>query len=600
MRIQTAARACALLTAAAFVAFASFGVRRARGEDPLPTTRSDSVREFALEDLDGKKVALSGLREAKVVVLAWTAPGCPIAKVYGPRQASLAGAYRPKGVRFLGVDSNASEDVAALRAQVAASGIGYPVLLDRDGALAQRVGVTSTTAVVVLDANRRVRYRGAVDDQYGIGGRKTEPTASWLRDAIDAVLENRAVAVSKTDAPGCAITFAAKVPAPADAAPDRTWSGGVGALVEARCAKCHRPAGGAPFSLRSYDDVKSRTAVIRDVVSTGRMPPFHADVPRGVVVDDPRLSDVEKARLLAWVDAGAPVGDATKVAAPADSAAEASADAWELGKPDAVYAFPTAQPIPADGVVPYRFVTIPTDQSEDKWVTSVEVQPGDPAVVHHVLVALQLPGQNRKKSALFDPTAGFFAAMVPGGRSLTFPEGMAKRLPKGASLVFQMHYTPYGVATEDRTRIGMRFAPAGWTPTREVFTAGVFNPRLKLPPGAKDVEVVAQLPVLFDGRILAYMPHMHLRGTSFRYEIVRPGKPPEPIFSVPRYDFNWQRPYRLVTPQVVPKGTFLRGVATYDNSADNPYNPDPAAEVTWGDQTWDEMMIGYVDYVRDP
>ena len=162
-----------------------------------------------------------------------------------------------------------------------------------------------------------------------------------------------------------------------------------------------------------------------------------------------------------------------------------------------------------------------------------------------------------------------------------------------------MHYTPYGVASEDTTRIAFRFLPAGRDPEREVHTAGVFNPRFVIPPGAKDFEVAGPLPVPFDARILTFMPHMHLRGAAFRYELIRFGEKPRTIFSVPRYDFNWQRPYRLVEPLPVPKGSFLRGVGTFDNSAGNPYNPDPTAEVRWGDQTWDEMLIGYVDYVRD-
>ena len=154
--------------------------------------------------------------------------------------------------------------------------------------------------------------------------------------------------------------------------------------------------------------------------------------------------------------------------------------------------------------------------------------------------------------------------------------------------------------TQDRTRLALKFVPGNVAPEREVFTVGVFNARFKIPAGAKGYEVAGTVPVPFDARILALMPHMHLRGAAFRYEVVRLGQPPETVFSVPRYDFNWQRPYRLTEPLPVPKGSFLRAVGTYDNSAGNPYNPDPSADVEWGDQTWDEMMIGYVDYVRDP
>jgi hypothetical protein len=179
-----------------------------------------------------------------------------------------------------------------------------------------------------------------------------------------------------------------------------------------------------------------------------------------------------------------------------------------------------------------------------------------------------------------------------------YPPGTAKRLPKGATLVFQIHYTPNGVATEDRTKIGLRFAKA--PPEREVFTAGAFNPRLRIPPGAAAHPETAALPVPWDVEILAFMPHAHVRATSFRYAVVKPGKAPaiETILDVPRYDFNWQTPYRLAEPLPVARGSWIRVDATYDNSAANPYNPDPTREVRWGDQTWDEMLIGYLDYVR--
>jgi hypothetical protein len=241
-------------------------------------------------------------------------------------------------------------------------------------------------------------------------------------------------------------------------------------------------------------------------------------------------------------------------------------------------------------------VRVPTDFPEDRWVHASEVKPGAPGVVHHALVAVVPPEATRVAGA-FAPTQGFFAAMVPGGRVQRFPEGMAKKLPKGHTLVFQMHYTPNGVATTDVTRIGFRFGPK---PDREVRTAGVFNPALKIPPGAPNWEVKAMLPVPFDARILSFMPHMHLRGASFRYLVWTEEGGDKVVCDVPHYDFNWQTPVRCAKPLVVRKGSRLKAVATFDNSEKNPYNPDPTAEVRWGDQTWEEMMIGYVDYVIDP
>ena len=568
----------------------AFGDGDRRGEAP-PTTRVDSVREFSLSDLDGKTHALSEWRESKIVVLAWTAPGCPIAMVYAPRLAELAKVYEGRGVRFVGVDSNAGESVDALKRLAGGAGWTFPVLLDRDGALAERVGAKTTTAVAVLDGNRRVRYRGAVDDQYGIGGRKAEPGKRFLVDAIEAVLAAKTVSTERTEAPGCAITFAT----PATPSTALSWNKDVSSILRGRCAICHRPGRIGPFALETFDDARSRTAMIKQVVSEGRMPPWHADAPRGRFENDSRLEDAEKTTLLSWIDGGAPEGDAKD--APPPPAPPTSDDAWAMGKPDVVLSFTAPIHVPADGVVPYKYVEVPTDFPEDRWVRATEVKAGAPTVVHHVLVAA-VGKDRRKRGVAFNPIDGFFSAMVPGSRPVLYPDGYAKKLPKGSVLLFQMHYTPNGIAVDDRTKIGLLFAKE--EPKHEVFTAGAFNPGLRIPPGAADWEVMGMLPVPFDAKILTYMPHMHLRGTAFRYEIVRLGKPAELILSVPRYDFNWQTPYRLKEPQAVPKGSFLRAVGTYDNSEKNPYNPDPKAEVTWGDQTWDEMLIGYVDYVREP
>jgi hypothetical protein len=229
-------------------------------------------------------------------------------------------------------------------------------------------------------------------------------------------------------------------------------------------------------------------------------------------------------------------------------------------------------------------------------VQAVEVNPGAPDVVHHVLVATMEPG-TRRRAVLFDPLRGFFAAMVPGGRSLSYPAGQAKRLPKGSVLLFQMHYTPNGVAVEDSTSIGLWFLKE--PPAREVRTAGAYNPGLRIPAGDPAWEVSAELPVPAATRILSFMPHMHLRGKSFRYSVIEPGKPERTLLDVPRYDFNWQTPYRLATPIPVAAGSLFKATGVFDNSEANPYNPDPKSEVRWGDQTWEEMMIGYVDYVWD-
>lgn len=565
----------------------------ADAEDVPGTARVDSVKDMRLPTLDGTQVALSDHRTAAALVLCWTAPGCPVAEVQAPRLKALAEAFAAREVVFLGVCSDAGTPLERLVEHRRRHQWAFPVLRDEAGVLAQRVGARTTTTVVLLDRHRRIRYRGALDDQYGVTGRKPAPTREHLRAALDEVLDSKPVALADTDAPGCPITFAA----PAAAATPYTWAGEAAAIIHRRCAGCHREGEGAPFSLLGYADVAGRSAVLREVIEQGRMPPWTAEGPPGMYEDDRRLTPEERSTLLSWLGGGVPEGDAAK-APPAP--APVTADGWEIGAPDLVLEFPEAQPVPADGVVPYRFVEVPTNLAEDRWVVASEVRPGAPQVVHHVLVQV-VPEKARARHSAFSPHLGFFAAMVPGGRSTRYPDGMAKKLPKGSRLFFQMHYTPNGIAQQDRTRIGLRFAKE--PPREEVRTIGVFPLGLDIPPGVANHPVSAMFPVPFDAKVLAYMPHMHLRGTSARYEVVdlrAPAAAPDLLFEVKRYDFNWQTPYRLKQPRLVRggPGIMLKVTGTFDNSYGNPYNPDPEQRVGWGDQTWDEMLIGYLDYVQ--
>jgi peroxiredoxin len=582
--------------AAALVALllgAALASREARPEDVPGTARVDSIKDVRLPDLAGKEIALSDHREARALVLAWTAPGCPVAEVQAPRLAKLAKEQAAAGVTFLGVCSDAGTPLERLTAHAEKHAVPYPILRDEAGLLAQRVGAKTTTTVVLLDRHRRVRYRGALDDQYGVAGRRAEPSRHHLKEALAEVLGAKRVSVEETPAPGCPISFAVPATKPATV----TWSDGAAAVIHRRCATCHREGEAGPFPLAAYGDAAGRLAVLREVIEQERMPPWTAAGPIGTFEDDRRLTPEEKATVLAWLDGGAPEGDPAKAPALPEIP---TVDGWQLGTPDLVLEFPAPQSIPAEGVVPYRFIEVPTELEEDRWVTAWEVRPSAPQVVHHALVAAVPKGARARRGA-FEPHLGFFAAMVPGGRSTRYPDGTAKKLTAGSRLFFQMHYTPNGVAAEDLTRIGLHFAKE--PPKHEVKTAGAFPLMLSIPPGDPAHEAVGMVPVPFDAQVLAFMPHMHLRGKSARYEVVDltdSKKPPEVLFDCPKYDFNWQTPYRLKEPRLVRGGLgiMLKVVGVFDNSYANPYNPDPEARVGWGDQTWDEMLIGYLDYIQ--
>ena len=290
----------------------------------------------------------------------------------------------------------------------------------------------------------------------------------------------------------------------------------------------------------------------------------------------------EKADLLDWINGQQLEGNDADAPEPTNFSRD-----WQIGEPDAIYEFPRAIPIRATGIMPYKYIEIPTRLNQDRWVEAVEVKPGALGVVHHVLVYAVAPGQQVRNQV------NYWAGYVPGNGARIFPESHARLLPKGATLVFQMHYTPNGTATTDKTKIGIRFAED--PPEFEVITGSVVNRRFTIPPGAKNVQVSGEMRVPVDATVLGFLPHHHLRGMAGRYEAVRPNGNVT-LLNVPNYDFNWQLFYQYSSPTPFRSGSVIRYTAWYDNSEDNPANPNPGVTVRWGPQTEDEMHVGYIEF----
>jgi hypothetical protein len=362
-----------------------------------------------------------------------------------------------------------------------------------------------------------------------------------------------------------------------------TYAADVAAILQARCQTCHRPRAAAPFSLVDYDDARRWSASIREVVEARRMPPWPADPRYGRFANDRRLSEKDRATLLAWVDQGSLLGDPAKIPPRATFP-----DGWAVDKPDVVYEMPEEYLVPADGVIRYQYFRVPLNLAEDRWVQSIECLPGDRSVVHHIIAFLVAKGRK-------DPV--YLGGYAPGELPSVYDPGIAKHVPAGSDLVFEVHYTPMGKAKKDRSKVGMIFAKA--PPRHEAITHAIENRDLVIPPGAADAEVRSSFTFDADSHLLSFMPHMHLRGKDFLYRVTIPGKEPRILLSVPAFDFAWQSVYRLEEPLFVPKGTVVECVAHFDNSAANPANPDPTKEVRWGDQTFEEMMSGFIDYYRD-
>lgn len=372
------------------------------------------------------------------------------------------------------------------------------------------------------------------------------------------------------------------------------------------------------MSFMTYDQVRPWAKAIKTAVLTKKMPPWFADPHYGKFSNDRSLSQAEIDTLVSWVDSGSKAGDPKEAPKPREFA-----EGWQIGKPDMVLQMPEAVDVPATGVVDYTYVVIPTGFTEDKWIQAAEARPDARSAMHHIIAFVRPPGNHwladAKPGVPFIPkrygssgqgqqagNRGNLQDQVPGELLVGFAPGLppteckpgeAKLVKAGSDLVLQLHYTPNGKATTDRSRIGLVFAKE--PPQRRVMTMNALNVFLKIPPGDSNYEAHSHATMPQDVMLVNMMPHMHLRGKDFLYQAVYPTGETQVLLSVPHYNFNWQLAYVEQHEILLPKGTRIECTAHYDNSANNPANPDPTKEVRWGDQTWEEMMIGWFDVSFD-
>ncbi len=549
------------------------------------------IQDFQLADYHGQEHRLAELAGTKGTVVVFLGVECPLAKAYAPRLAELAQEFASQGVNLIAIDANRQDSITEMASFARVHGIKFPLLKDLSNRVADQFGAERTPEAFVLDAQRVIRYRGRIDDQYGNTGgsgyAKPKLTRRDLAEAVAAVVAAQPVEVALTDAPGCII---GRVHQPQPDA-EVTYSNQIARILQNHCVECHRPGQLAPFTLTNYDDVVGWAEMIDEVVQDRRMPPWHADPQFGHFSNDIRLSDDEVAQIHAWVSAGAPQGDPSQLPEPIQYP-----EGWMMpSEPDqVVYMGEEPYEVAAEGTVEYQYFEVDPGFTEDKWVQVAECRPGNVSVVHHIICFIRPPqGLNRENR---DARGfGFLAGFAPGTRPFVYPDGMAKKIPAGSKLVFQMHYTPNGSVQQDRSMIGLKFVEDPSTVKYQVATTNAINTFFEIPPGADNHPVHATRKLRRDTIVLSYFPHMHLRGKSMRYEAWYADGTKEVLLDVPRYDFNWQNHFILSQPKLMPKGSKIHVQAHFDNSEENPANPDPNSPVRWGDQTWEEMMIGWFD-----
>ncbi len=405
------------------------------------------------------------------------------------------------------------------------------------------------------------------------------------------------------------VTFAAALSAAAATTTPATFNKDVLPILQNKCQECHRTGEIGPMSLMTYDQVRPWAKAIKAAVLTKKMPPWTADPHYGKFSNDMSLAAAQIETISNWVDGGAKEGNPKDAPKPREFYT-----GWTIGKPDQIFAMPNKVDIPSSGVIEYTYVIIPTGFTEDKWVRAAEARPGARTAMHHVIAFLRPPGSNWLKEAVpgqpFIPGKGqrgqrgqdsvpgeLLVGYAPGLPPTILNEGQAKLVKAGSDIVLQLHYTPNGKETSDVTQIGVAFSKE--PPKERVMTVNATSYFLKIPPGDPNYESKAQMTLGQDVKLVSLMPHMHLRGKDFQYRAVYPTGETQILLNVPRYDFNWQLSYVLKDELLLPKNTKIECTAHHDNSSNNPFNPDPTKEVRWGDQTFEEMMIGWFDIAFD-
>jgi peroxiredoxin len=550
---------------------------------------SQPVLNFALLDHHGK---LHELRrtEGRVVVLFFTANGCPVARQSAPKLTDLNARYADRGVTFHLVNANPADNRKSISKEAADLKLGrLCVLKDDTQGVARHLGVQRTCeAIAISTKDWTIFYRGAIDDQLVEGAQKPEPTARYLEAALDEFLGGKPISKPKTVPRGCVITFDGG-DGPDGAAV--SYAKQVAPILVRNCVSCHSAGNVGSWAMTNHQSVKGMSAMIEEVLLTRRMPPWDADPEFGQFTHDAALEVSDAQSLLRWIHQGAPRGEGLD---PLLTAAVKPAADWPLGKPDIVLRLPQAEQIPATGVLEYRHIEVLAGNDREQWVAGAWVKPGNKQVVHHVIAWLKDDDDAKQKSV---NERAELAVYAPGASQGLFPQGTGKILPKNARLDIEVHYTPNGVAAIDQTEIGLYLLPS--KPDKQLQTLWIYDANFKIQPGDSDSQSHAIYSFKQDATLHSIAPHMHLRGRWMKFELLLPSGRREVLCSVPRYDFNWQRKYKLVKPKQIPAGSWLLITGGYDNSPLNPANPNPHKVIRWGDQSFDEMFLGILGITWD-
>lgn len=524
--------------------------------------------------------------DAKAVVLITHGNGCPIVRNLAPKVKELRAKYEPMGVKFMMLNSNLQDSAEEVAKEAAEYGYDLPILMDKNQLVGEQLGVTRTAEFFVIDPKTwKVVYRGPLDDRLDYGAQKAVASHTWTADAIEATLAGRQAMAAGKPSPGCLIDF-----------PDRgkvakiSYAKDVAPILEAKCVACHIEGGIGPFAMTSYEKVKGFSPMIREVIRTDRMPPWNVDAHVGKWQDDKSLTPSEIKTIVRWVEQGAERG-----AGPDPLAKKRPALAeWPMGKPDLILEIP-AYTIPASGVVDYQRPAVANPLTEGKWVKASAYKVGERQAVHHFLTGYlkEMPKDGKGNESRWGASMGGYAV---GAEATLWPSNIGTYLPPGGAVGFQAHYTPFGKEVTDKSYLGLYFYKDNEKPGLVMRNSVIVDNSIRIPAGEARHKETASLDVPKEMLLYSAFPHAHYRGYASDLWIQYPDGSRKQVLAMPRYDFNWQREYTFAEPLKVPAGSKLIANYWYDNSKQNPANPDPSKTIVWGDQSWEEMFYTAIRY----
>jgi mono/diheme cytochrome c family protein/thiol-disulfide isomerase/thioredoxin len=573
-----------------------------RSEARAKPAIGDKVASMTFKDIRFLQRSLSDFVQQKdpvqkrAFVLVFTNTSCPLVQKYLPRLKELDKKYRDKGVQFVAVNVGADDSILDLATQMVKADADFPFVKDIGGSCVAACGVERTPECVLIDADYKLRYRGRIDDQYRVSGTAPSVTKNELQNAIEALLAGRDIAVTETPVDGCRIT----PPTAAKPSDKYNYAEHVATLVKKNCQECHQPGTAAPFSLLNYDDVAKNAEMIVETVAEGRMPPWYASPEFGKFMNDRTMPKADREVLIDWVRSGMKRGNIEQVASTSTEKLEKSNEkkndtwagrTWQMGEPDVVYEVtPGTYEVPAEGYVDYKYAILLHPFVQDTWIQGAEILPDNPRVVHHCNLGFSSIANIRN--------AKLITGYVPGGGPMELDNGVAARIPAGSAVGLQIHLTTTGQPETVRLRVGFKYPREKIQ--QELRHLDIHDKRFAIKPFAPAHVVKASRSVDKDVTLYGFFAHMHNRGRDITWLARLPTGGVQTLLMIPNYSFDWQLPYYAPTGQVkLPAGTKIDAVAHFDNTTFNPYNPDASKTVRFGQQTYEEMMYGYVFYTED-